>query len=305
MTSSKRILITGAQGFTGRYLAKELSNGGHEVFGTVFQEKPEKDEYSIVDLSDLEGTSQYVGEVKPDCVVHLAAISTVQHKDKSEIYRVNVDATKNLLRSIRSLDYELDSLVLASSANVYGNSPESISTETDIPNPANDYAKSKLQMESLALEEFGDLRPTITRPFNYTGVGQSEKFLIPKIVEHFAKKKDSIELGDISVIRDFSDVRTVAWVYSKLCFEPAPGQVLNVCSGKGLSVTEVISILEDLTSQNLTVLSDGSLRRDHEVQRLIGNPLKLLTHLGEIKSRDFGETLRWMLDSTRERIVAQ
>lgn len=299
LSHRRRVLLTGAQGFTGRYLSRELEKQGHEVFGTVFQETARNKNFKNVDISNFGQTSGFIQEVRPDCVVHLAAISTVQHENTSEIYRTNVDATKNLLLGIRSLDYKLESIILASSANVYGNSQNEYLSESDTPNPSNDYAKSKWQMESMALEEFSDLGITITRPFNYTGAGQSDHFLIPKIVAHFAKMKTSISLGDTEVIRDFSDVRTVAWAYAQLCLKPAPGEVINICSGRGISVSEVISTLENLTSLKMKTEVEVQLKRQHEVQRLVGNPTKMDMHLGMRKDIDFEETLKWMIESSQ------
>ena len=99
---------------------------------------------------------------------------------------------------------------MASSANVYGNSTLEVLEETAVTQPANGYAVSKLAMEYVAKTYMARLGIVITRPFNYTGVGQEPRYLIPKIVNHFQDRALHIELGNIDVARDFSDVRDIA-----------------------------------------------------------------------------------------------
>ncbi|WP_137984288.1 GDP-mannose 4,6-dehydratase, partial [Pseudomonas viridiflava] len=82
----------------------------------------------------------------------------------------------------------------------------------------------------------------ITRPFNYTGVGQAENFLLPKIVSHFTQRESTIELGNLDVWRDFSDVRAVTSAYRGLLEARPLGKTLNVCSGVTHSLREVIEM---------------------------------------------------------------
>ena len=109
------------------------------------------------------------------------------------------------------------------------------------PAPANDYAVSKLAMEYLAKTYSVRLPLIICRPFNYTGVGQAEAFLLPKIVAHVRKGATEIELGNLDVARDFSDVRDVSSIYARLIQTPAAvGATLNICSGKAYTLREVL-----------------------------------------------------------------
>ena len=109
--------------------------------------------------------------------------------------------------------------------------------------PMNDYAVSKVSMELMANIWKDKLPITITRPFNYTGIGQSENFLIPKIISHFKKKKKSIELGNLEIYRDFSDVRDIAEIYAELMEINPVGETFNLCSGSCISIKQIIEII--------------------------------------------------------------
>ncbi|WET42748.1 GDP-mannose 4,6-dehydratase [Citrobacter enshiensis] len=134
--------------------------------------------------------------------------------------------------------------MLASSANVYGNGTAGKLSESTVVNPANDYAVSKLAMEYMSHLWMDKLPIFITRPFNYTGVGQTDNFLLPKIVKHFKAKSPTIELGNIDVWRDFTDVRALSKAYVKLLHAKPFGEVINICSGRTYSLRKVIELCE-------------------------------------------------------------
>ena len=146
------------------------------------------------DLTEPEAVTAEVLRVAPDYVVHLAAISFVAHHDQLALYGVNVFGTLNLLEALARLPVSPRRVLIASSANVYGNALVSPISEDMPPAPVNHYAASKLVMEHLARTYSDRLRIMIVRPFNYTGVGHSLDFLIPKLVDHFAKRAAQIEL---------------------------------------------------------------------------------------------------------------
>ena len=182
-SDAPRALVTGLGGFTGRYLASELEAAGYRVFGTAHGNDPLGPDMFAVDLGNREDLHRVVAEVRPDVVAHLAAISFVAHGDVEAIYRVNVVGTRNLLEVLAGLDKRPMAVLLASSANIYGNAAVEVIDELVAPSPANDYAVSKLAMEFMARLWLERLPVVIARPFNYTGVGQSESFLLPKIVD--------------------------------------------------------------------------------------------------------------------------
>ena len=121
---------------------------------------------------------------------------------------------RNLLEALNLNSKELMHIFVISSASIYGNGYKLPIKEHFLPNPDSDYAVSKLASEFVAKLFMETLPITILRPFNYTGIGQDENFIIPKIIDHF-KKKPTIELGNINE-REFNDVRNIVYLYCNL-----------------------------------------------------------------------------------------
>lgn len=294
MAAPLRVLITGIEGFTGHYVAEEFRAAGYEVFGTCLGPSTEASVLSA-DLNDVEAVRRVIAEVRPHKVVHLAAISFVGHSNAEAFYRVNVVGTRNLLAALAEADQRPDCVLLASSANVYGNSACEVLDEDTPFNPANDYAVSKIAMEYMARLWMDRLPIVITRPFNYTGVGQAANFLLPKIVDHFKRREAVIELGNLDVWRDFSDVRSVAHIYRRLTETAPAGLAVNVCSGQSYSLREIIAMAEELSGHTLEVRVNPAFVRANEVRYLRGDVARLRSFVSDWPITDFKETLRWML----------
>ena len=295
-----RVLITGVTGFTGRYLASKLADSGYEVHGTVHGEEgasvPGVAQLHPVDIGDAEGIAQLLSEVSPDKVVHLAAIAFVAHANLAEMYRANILGTRNLLDALGKCSSPPSSVLLASSANIYGNGREGVLDETMPSAPANDYGVTKAAAEMLAAIYADRLPLIVVRPFNYTGRGQSVDFLIPKIVEHVRKGAREIELGNLDVARDFSDVRGVVDAYARLLATPAAiGGIFNVCSGRAISIREILDLVRQISGHVLDVRVNPAFVRPDEVKSLRGSAAKLEGVIGPLDMPPFEETLRWML----------
>ncbi|NYE62038.1 nucleoside-diphosphate-sugar epimerase [Duganella sp. 1224] len=293
----KRALITGLSGFTGRYVAQELRAAGYQVFGTITPGHAAGEGEFAVDLLDRAGLAEVVAQVRPDVVAHLAAIAFVAHGDVDQVYRVNVVGTRNLLEALAGAEHQPSAVLLASSANIYGNTDVGVIHE-DVPAaPANDYAVSKLSMEYMARLWQDKLPLIVVRPFNYTGVGQHENFLLPKIVAHFRRKAADIELGNLHVWRDFSDVRMVAASYRKLLAAPAGvaiGHTFNICSGHGYSLGEALDMMADIAGYKINVHVNPAFVRANEVVRLVGDNRRLQSVAGPLDIVPLADTLRWM-----------
>ena len=280
-----KILLTGAAGFTGLFFKALAEAEDHDVVPL------------LADLTDKSAVAKEVLEAQPEAVVHLAAISFVGHADDTAFYSVNVIGTMNLLAAVADLPVKPHRVLLASSANVYGNCEISPITELQPPAPVNHYAMSKLAMELMALTYADRLPLVMTRPFNYTGPGQAPQFLIPKLVHHFKTKAPKVELGNLHVEREFNDVRMVCDSYLRLLKDGVPGQIYNVCTGKPYTLQHVIDTLTRITGHYMEVEVNPAFVRAKEVHRLCGSPSKLESCIGPLKSPSLEDTLAWMLAS--------
>jgi GDP-6-deoxy-D-talose 4-dehydrogenase len=205
--------------------------------------------------------------------------------------------TRNLLDAVAGSGVAPKSVLIASSANIYGNTAIDPLTESVPPAPANDYGVSKLAMEYMARLWTDRLPITFVRPFNYTGVGQSPSFVLPKIVDHFRRRAADIELGALDVARDFSDVRMVVDAYAKLLELPGKGEVYNVCSGTAYGLGEAIAMLEGFAGYRINVKVNPAFLRRGEVKHLRGSNEKLEAAIGPLNRISFEETLRWMYEA--------
>lgn len=294
-----RVLVTGRYGFTGQYVARALTSAGWQVWGGCSNPTKEMGPYDrVADLTDAASVNEMINDIRPDAVVHLAGIAFVGHGSVDDFYNVNLLGTRNLLEALTKGGHGKSGVVLASSANVYGNTRISPISESTPPAPANDYAVSKLAMEYVA-KLFADQFPiTITRPFNYTGVGQDPKFLVPKIVSHFRQRAPKIELGNLDVARDFSDVRDVAAVYAALLDgRSIGGETVNICSGRAIALGEIIDMCRAITSHAIEVTVNPAFVRADEIKTLHGDPSRVAATLGGVKLHRFEETLEWMLSN--------
>jgi len=278
-----RILLTGAVGFTGHFFQAVAEAAGHMVW-------PLK-----ADLTDKQAVFAEVKSAMPDAVVHLAAISFVGHAEEIDFYLVNVLGTMNLLDALAALDVKPSKVLLASSANVYGNCQISPITEDQPARPVSHYAMSKLAMECMARTYLDRLPVIFSRPFNYTGVGQASNFLIPKLVKHFAERASKIELGNLNVEREFNDVRKVCNAYMALLENGLAGETYNICSGQPFALLEVIRELSELTGHTIGIHVNSGFVRVNEIPRLCGSPAKLLSCSGELPNYTLRDTLQWML----------
>jgi len=276
-------LVTGVEGFTGCFVKAELEANGHTVVGLAS------------DLTDAKAVAKEVLDLQPEAVIHLAGIAFVGDDNANCFYDVTLVGTRNLLGALSKHVTRLSSVLVTSSANVYGNVTGGVLAESVPPNPSNDYAVSKLAMEYMIRLWDKKLPLCIVRPFNYTGIGQNEKFLIPKIVKHFRNKAPVIELGNLDVWREFGDVRTVAIIYRMLMENCPAGETLNVCTGQAYSLKEVLMLCEKLTGHKIEIKVNPEFVRENDVRELKGDNHKLKQLIKEFPSYTFEETLGWML----------
>ena len=264
------ILLTGANGFTGLRLTTLAQQAGHAV--TALQ----------VDLTQPQAVTEAVAsavsalpQAQPWAVVHLAALSFVGNADELAFYRINVLGTLNLLEALAGQAVRPSCVLAASSANVYGNCIQSPIAESQIPAPVNHYAASKLAMEHLARTYADRLPLVLTRPFNYTGPGQALQFLIPKLVDHFARRAPVVELGNLQVEREYNDIDFVCRSYLHLLAHGERLGLYNISTGIPYTLDDVLARLRRLAGYNIEVRVNPAFVRFNEIKRLCGNPARL------------------------------
>lgn len=273
-------LVTGASGFTGRYLIRALKARGFKVVG-FGSAATEADITLACDLTDKAAVAAAVGQAQPDWVVHLAALAFVGHADQEAFYRVNLFGTLNLLEALSNQAHRPQRVLIASSANIYGTPGIEVIDESVCPAPVNHYACSKLAMEHMVATWYDRLPIVVARPFNYTGPGQDERFLIPKIMGHFARGERVIELGNLDVSRDFSDVRDLVQAYIGLLDSAHHSGPVNVCSGQATALREVIRMAEQIAGYAIEVRVNPSFVRANEIPVLRGDDTRLRGIMGQ------------------------
>lgn len=299
---NKRILITGITGFTGRYVARKFIELGCEVYGFSHANNRTMDgvrQIYTVSLNNYGGLKQVIDQIRPHYVIHLAAISFVAHADISELYETNVIGTRNLLEALKNASTVPESVMIASSANVYGNNNSGKPlTELTPFSPVNDYAVTKVSGEYVS-SLYSHIFPiTVVRPFNYTGLFQTNNFLVPKIVQAARAKQSIIELGNLDVARDFSDVRDVARFYSELIQAPDNNKLrcINVCSGQAYTLGQILDYVQKAANHQFDEIKvNPAFVRANEIKLLLGDPSVLNQIVSNISRYPLEQTIEWMV----------
>lgn len=295
-----KVLLTGSRGFTGPYVRAVLEQAGHTVIGAVFESsfaQPLAADEVLLDVIDRDACRHVIDTQRPDVIVHLAGVAFAAETNVEPYYRVNVIGTENLLRACADVGHVPHKIVLVSSSMVYGK-PEAGQIEIDETapfRPANHYAISKVAMELMARTYFDRLPILIARPFNYIGRGQGIQFVTAKIVDHFMRRAPVIELGNLDVERDFSDVRDVAQTYLSLVESDAVGQIVNICSGSAYPLQYVLDTLRAVTGHPMAVTVNPAFVRANDPKLVRGSTTRLENLIGSRTLRHFDATLEWMI----------
>jgi len=290
MNNAQTIWLLGATGFTGKYLFPALQAAGYKVIT------------ERVDITSSTAVEEIMLKIQPDYIINLAGISFIPDGACANIYAINTFGPQNILDACLKLKKAPKKIILASSALVYGEQKQEVIDENCTVNPINHYGCSKWAMEQIAKNYQNKLNIIITRPFNYTGIGQDNKFLIPKIVEHFKQKKSVISLGNIDIWRDFSDVLWVAEAYVQLLKSPNRKAPINICSGSLTSIREIITILEKLTNHTLKIETNPKFVRQSDIKSQKGNNQQLYSLIPILeKPIKLEKTLQWMLGPSIEK----
>lgn len=315
----KRIIITGFSGFVSAHFIDFLYNNriDWEVFGIsrsdpTFDYEKFKDRLSItfykMDLMDAVKLKNVFLEVKPDYVLHLAAFSSVAYswKHPEESFTNNSNIFLNLIDAVR--DTVPDCRVLSvGSSEEYGNV-----VHDDLPIrekqplcPVSPYAVARVSQELLSkvyVDAFG-MNLIMTRSFNHIGPGQDDRFVIPSFInrildiKYSGKEKGEIETGDLSIIRDFVDVRDVVKAYYILLTKGKIGEVYNICSEKPVKLSEVVKIISEEVGVNVTTRTNPDFVRPNDNHEIVGSAYKIRAELGWKRNISFRDTIKAMISS--------
>lgn len=277
-------------------MANRLIAAGCEVFGLTNSPAYDHVPSLCADLGETDKIADWARSIQPTHVVHLAALSHIVGP-ALPFYEVNVLGTESLLEAIRRAGIRPDKVLIASSANIYGQTPICPISENEPQLPANHYAASKAAMEWIARQWFDRLPIIVTRPFNYTGAGQSEAFLFAKLAGAFHRREPVLTLGNVRVARDLSDVSFVTDAYHRLLLSDVESTVLNICSGRSVAISEALAILRDLTGHNPEITVDPALVRPNDIEVLTGDPARLQATIGPLQPVSPEEIFRGMLAS--------
>jgi nucleoside-diphosphate-sugar epimerase len=292
-------LVTGISGFFGSVLADCLALRGYEVFGTTTG-TPTPGHYPC-DIRDPAQVQSVFERLAPDVVVHCAAISSVTSNPPLDYYETNVIGTENILNAATKLQKPIR-FIFISTAGVYGNQKVELLDEGLAPLPVHHYGMSKFCAERLVLMRSDVLDSTIIRPFNIVGPGQHASFIAPKLVAAFASGQRQLKLGNIDVYRDYIDLDLAcATVVELIGSARSHGEVVNLCTGVGTSLRELLAILQGIAGYEIEIVSAEEFTRKDEVWKLLGSREKLDRLLGHpLHYAPLDETLRRMFDLARQ-----
>jgi GDP-4-dehydro-6-deoxy-D-mannose reductase len=278
-----RILVTGASGFVGRWLVRELTTADHVPVG--MDQRP--------DVRDREALARWIDAARPDAIVHLAAVAFGPDAaaDPATALAINVGGTANLIECVRR-HASAPALLVVGSSDVYAAPADSRPIDEDAAlGPRGPYGLTKLGQEAVALAaaQRHGLRLIVVRPFNHTGPGQRPSFVVPALARRIAAVRSgaarSVPAGNLDVRRDIGDVRDVVRAYrllvERLVEGVGPGdQVFNVATGETVSVREIIDRLAAIAGIEPVVEVDPSLVRPNDPPLIQGDAGRLRRLIG-------------------------
>lgn len=287
---AQKVLITGASGFTGRYMCQYLRDhaGQLDIIGTDIRESESSlaDQFIASDISSQNAIDSIIKQVKPDYIIHLAG--TFGGNDNQEIYAVNVLSMSALMEAV--VKYVPDSVIVATgSAAEYGLVDQHLLPITeDCPcNPVMPYGLSKLLATQIAIyyNRVHDVNISIVRPFQLIGKGITSRLAPGAFAEQIQCAITSgcnvIKVGNLESSRDFLDVRDACSAIWTLCQKPAPGEIFNLCSGVPVKMFDLLQEMTNSVQAELKIEVDpAKLRGKADVRQVYGSFEKLNTHCG-------------------------
>ena len=321
-SNPQTVLITGITGFVGSHLADYLLTlDGLEVYGTIRKRSRTEnikhlwDKVCFVecDLRDMASVLAMLQKVKPDRIFHLAAQSFVptSWNAPAETLVNNIIGQQNLFEAVRALD--LDPLIqIACSSEEYGmvHEDEIPIKETNPLRPLSPYGVSKVAQDLMGYQYFQSygLKVVRTRGFNHSGPRRGESFASSNFAKQIAeieagRRQPVVKVGNLEAVRDFTDVRDMVRAYWLALERGEPGEVYNICSGKGYRIGDVLDILLSMARVPISVERDPERLRPSDAPLLVGDSSKFRQQTGWEPTIPFEQTLRDTLEYWRERMI--
>jgi GDP-4-dehydro-6-deoxy-D-mannose reductase len=307
-----KVLVTGATGFVGRWLIRELEAAGHEAVGAP----PSTD----LDVTDGAAVAALVAEVGPDAVAHLAGVSFSPdaRREPERALEINEGGTRAVLTAVAHTNARMPVLVVSSS-DVYGHPrPQDLPLQESAPLLADQaYGRSKLAQERVALEigAAHGIPVVVVRAFNHTGPGQRPEFVVPALAARIVAARESgnrtIRAGNVDVRRDFSDVRDVVRAYRLLLEDlgssrlPAGPLIYNVASGRAVAIRELVHMLAVMAGVEVEIDVDPALVRQDDPPEICGDASRIAGDVGWRPLIPLDVTLRDVLADVRMRASAR
>lgn len=295
---SESVLITGCEGFVGRYLTQYLFDLGYEISATYFDTNAVenlnflKDKTTLYkcDITKFDDIKNVIEKSKPDHIYHLAAQSHVptSWKNPQLTFNVNVIGTLNIINVISELKNK-PIMLSVTSAEVYGHVyPAEVPIKEDNPpRPSNPYAISKLTQDQLSTQyaKANNLPIIIVRPFSHTGPHQLPNFVCSAFAKQCAAiqlglQEPIISVGNLEPSRDFTDVRDMVKAYHLAITKCDYGQCYNICSKSPQKISGILDTLLSFTDKKIEVVIDKEKFRPIEIEMLYGDPTKFISKTG-------------------------
>jgi GDP-4-dehydro-6-deoxy-D-mannose reductase len=311
-SSNPTILVTGGTGFAGSHLIQELLSQGYtNIYSTTYSAPDPKtqflpvEKYLQVDLTNTQATKDLLLNVKPDWIFHLASFAYVgkSFEKARELFANNINLQLSLLDAVREVTPQAKVLTTGSAEEYGMTTMEKINEEAPL-SPVNPYAVSKVTQDLLANSYFLSYKLQIirARPFNHIGARQTGDFAIPAFAQQIVAiekgNQNTLKVGNLDAIRDFSDVKDVVKAYILLMQKGTIGETYNIGSGIGRKMSDIVQTLVSLSTKKIEIETDQSRFRPLDVPRLIADNTKVRS-LGWQPTSDITNALQSVLDEWR------
>ena len=317
-----RALVTGISGFVGGHLTEHLVGAGDQVVGISASGRwPAElahlgrvariERFDLIDSGEAD-LAELIRRKQPEVIYHLAAQSNPQQSvaDPRGTWALNLGGTLNLLEAVKASGLK-PRVILVSSGTCYGNpAPESIPVRETCPwRPKDPYAASKAAADLLGIQHHlgHGTDVVIVRPFNHAGPRQSPRYVLAALASQVAEvesgRRECVEVGNLDVVRDFTDVRDVVRAYRLLAAQGTPGEVYNLGSGRGTKIAGALEQLRSLARGPIAVRVDPARVRPVDLPLLVADPSKLRAATGWEPNLPIEQTLADMLEPCRTAVV--